>query len=50
MNNNVFEAIPLWLFFVVTVAFILLSVEVGFRAGSFHAASQRRHGRPALTP
>ena len=37
MNKNLFEAIPLWLFFVVTVTFILLSVEVGFRAGLFHA-------------
>jgi hypothetical protein len=37
MKHSVFDAIPLWLVFVLTVAFVLLAVEIGFRAGIFHA-------------
>ncbi len=36
MNESLFNAIPLWLVFVATVAFILLAVEIGFRAGLYH--------------
>jgi len=50
MNKNLFEAIPLWLFFVVTVTFILLSVEIGFRAGIFHARRSEDVRQASIDP
>jgi hypothetical protein len=47
----VFDATPLWLVFVFTVAFVLLAVEIGFRAGLLHArrsASAREVSSDAL--
>ena len=37
MKTSLFDALPLWLVFIATVALILLTVEIGFRAGIYHA-------------
>jgi hypothetical protein len=50
MDKNVFEAIPLWLFFAATVTFILLSVEVGFRAGIFHGSRSENARQASIDP
>ena len=40
----------LWLFFVATVAFILLSVEIGFRAGIFHGRKSEDARQASIDP
>jgi hypothetical protein len=50
MDKNAFEALPLWLFFVATVTFILLSVEVGFREGVFHSSRSEDARQASIDP
>jgi hypothetical protein len=50
MDKPLFQLVPLWLIFVATVGFILLWVEIGFRAGVFHARKSEAARQASIDP
>jgi hypothetical protein len=50
MDKPLFQIIPLWLIFIATVGFILLWVEIGFRAGVFHARKSEGARQASIDP
>lgn len=50
MNDSVFDAIPLWLILVITVAVILLAIEIGFRAGVDRARKSENERQAPIDP
>ena len=50
MDKPLFQMVPLWLIFVATVGFILLWVEIGFRAGVFHARKSEAVRQASIDP
>jgi hypothetical protein len=50
MNDALFDTAPLWVVFLATVGFILLTVEIGFRAGIFHARRSEDARQASIDP
>lgn len=50
MNNSLFDALPLWLILVITVAVILLAIEIGFRAGINRARKSENERQAPIDP
>jgi len=50
MDKPLFPMVPLCLIFVATVGFILLWVEIGFRAGVFHARKSEAARQASIDP
>jgi hypothetical protein len=50
MEKTLMETMPLWLMFVATIGFILLWVEIGFRAGVFHARQSEEARQASIDP
>jgi hypothetical protein len=50
MDKPLFQMVPLWLVFAATVGFILVAVEIGFRAGVFHARKSEAARQASIEP
>jgi hypothetical protein len=50
MNASVFDAVPLWLILLITVAVILLAIEIGFRAGIDRARKSENERQAPIDP
>jgi hypothetical protein len=50
VRTSLFDAIPLWLILVITVAVILLAIEIGFRAGIDRARKSENERQAPIDP